>query len=220
MGDVIDINKTIALHMWGIKSLVYCVLLDEEGSAVSNMVKKRWSDLYYLAQQNRNLVTLFFFERPEEWPQDFIALWRERLENNEEELNYLLEQWSKPPDRGIVYKYTDEFGLATSDLPLLVLCTSPEVKERVVLRIPDLNEDDLFRFFKSVVDTSYHCIDKQQLEDYKGRLECLKQSLAPLYLFDERYVEGTSESPRKPNPILIKQTEIAEKVSSGILVME
>jgi hypothetical protein len=61
-----------------------------------------------------------------------------------------------------------------SELPCLVLFTEPDSKSAVILRIPDWEESDVWKFLEGVCDTIDKC---SKLEDPAERLLALEGSL-------------------------------------------
>jgi hypothetical protein len=212
-----ELHKEVRPSLLVFPAKVYGVLMHDEDTPLSNMVKARWMELHNLLRSQTDEVRFVFFETPAKWTKTYKAFLLERFGGDKARLEKTLKAWVKPRDPGEVYLYLREFGLKATDLPCLVLFTSVMDKQAAVRRIPDYNEQDLFELFKEIVDRIYDCIDVQPTDD-NARLQCIKQSLtshrATASASTRHYAQATWEYFKK-NPSFVIETAagVFQKVS-------
>jgi hypothetical protein len=178
-GDSISLGEQSVRHaLEKANSRVYGVLLDGEGSTVSNLVKERWVEFDKMLKRQSNYVTFGFLESPLQLPDYYVKRWSARLGVGESELTDFVNLWTRPREQGDEFQYLKEFGLESQAkaIPCLVLFTKLDSNEAAIRQIPEWKENDLWDFFVAVVDNLYDCSEKQP-DDADARLKCIKQSL-------------------------------------------
>lgn len=152
---------------------VYGLLLAPDvNDPFSKMIAARWDDLHHMTGEN---FLLLAFQPPESFSHEFEAAWRRELGADFHKV------WGKWQDAKTTARKSYDFesmfaerNVLRSEMPCLVLFTSPEAKRAAVLRIPDWSEADIWKFLEVVCDTIDECAREP---DPEARLVLLQRSL-------------------------------------------
>jgi hypothetical protein len=193
---------------------VYGLLLTPDADhAFTKMITARWDDLHHMTG---NKFLLLAFQPPGTFSREFKSSWQRELGKG---FDAVWGKWQKAKTAAHgAYEFQDMFedrSVRRSEMPCLVLFTSPEAKRAAILRVPDWSDEDVWKFLEAVCDTIDECARKP---DPELRLAALQSSLTSFSARTKSklgHLAAKAEAYVGANPVRVAITTISIVIASS-----